>query len=69
MKSVSNFLLQGVMGCSVLAFVLCQSHHLSDYFSVTEKQVCEMTAADAKVYLQQHYAIAEKDYSSSLCKV
>lgn len=28
-----------------------------------------MTAADAKSYLQQHYAISEKDYSSSLCKV
>lgn len=69
MKSIFTYLLQGIMGCSVLAFVSCQSHQLSDCFSVTEKQVCEMTAADAKSYLQQHYAISEKDYSSSLCKV
>lgn len=69
MKSIFNFLLQGVMGCSVLAFVACQSHQLSDCFSVTAKQVCEMTAADAKSYLHQHYAITEKDYDSSLCKV
>jgi len=69
MKSVFNFLLQGVMGCSVLAFVSCQSPHLSDVFSVTEKQVGEMTAMDAKAYLHQHYAITEKDYDSNLCKV
>ena len=69
MKSVFNFLLQGVMVCSVLAFVSCQSSHLSDVFSVTEKQVGEMTAMDAKAYLHQHYAITEKDYDSNLCKV